>query len=464
MSDSRSDATGIDCTDVYDLVIVGGGLSGSRLLINLLDLLLDGRTLGRPLRVGLLDRIGAFGGGIPYGSRTTLPGFLLIESVAESTPPEFQNWLRNNRSLLTVSPSDAATAAWLETNSEAIAANRLDDLFVPRRLFGYFLAGELRDRVQRASALGLAHVAMLTTDAEDVQPDGGTLRIDVAGGRSCSCQVAVLAVGCIPSLEYWALAKYRGYVHRPYSDAFESLSSVITERAAQNGPVDILIIGSGAGASEIVHYLAHSPALIDVIRTVQIVSVSGRLAGSAHGAPCAPGSESSTTGVRPSAREYAATAARLARLGMLSVRRGLVVDARELDSSRLQLDILADGQRSSAAADVVVNCAGTGKLAETDSMLLRNLAAPTRPFKLNRLRTGFALKPGSLEVDGVDGCFVIGPLLNQHPESHVESILAVYRVAKELAPTIHERLLRAGDSAFAASGSEQIHGDVSLPE
>lgn len=443
MNDSLADSAAAHRAEFHDLVIIGGGLSGSRLLINLLDLLMGKGAPTRPLRVALLDRTGAFGAGVPYGTRTTLPGFLLIESVAESTPVEFQAWLRASRSLSPVSTTDPATAAWLEANREAIAASRFDDLFVPRRLFGQFVAGELRERVQRAAALGVAHVALLTADAQDLHPGGGTFRIDIAGGSACACQVAVLAVGCIPSMKYSRLAAYAAYVHEPYADAFDRLNRVIVERAARGGPLDVLIIGSGAGASEVVNHLAHTPSLLDALRAVQVVSVSGRLAGAAFGAPCAPESEASTAGVRPSARDYAATAARLARLGVLSVRRGLVVDARELESSRLQLDIVSDGQRSCTTADVVVNCAGTGKLPETSSKLLTNLSAPTRPFKLNQLRTGFALKPGSLEVDGVDGCFVIGPLLNQHPEFHVESIRAVYRVAADLAPTVYERLQRA---------------------
>lgn len=455
MRDFHSDAAAVTCADLYDLVIIGGGLSGSRLLINVLDMLLEGRSPGRPLSIALLDRLGAFGAGIPYGTRTTRPGFLLIETVADSTPPEFQEWLRNDRSRLTRSPGDCATAAWLEANRERIASDRIGELFVPRRLFGQFVLSELRDRVERATALGLARVAMLTADAEDVEP-GSALRVKVAGGQSFLCQMAVLAVGCIPSVKHLVLAQYGGYVHQPYADAFENLSKAIGERGEPSAPVDVLILGSGAAASEVVHHVAHTPTLLEVIRSIQIISVSGRLAGSAFGAPCAPGSESSTAGVRPSARDYVAAAVHLKRLGKLSVRRGMVVDARQLDSSRLQLDILTDGERSCVAADVVLNCAGTGNLVHTNSPLLRNLAAPTRPFKPNASRTGFVLKPDSFEVDGVDGCFVIGPLLNQpNPGTHVESIPAVYRVAEALARTIHARLLQGRSGADAGHGRSE---------
>jgi uncharacterized protein YbjT (DUF2867 family) len=76
------------------------------------------------------------------------------------------------------------------------------------------------------------------------------------------------------------------------------------------------------------------------------------------------------------------------------------------------------------------------------------LASPARPFKPNPWCTGFVLKPGSFEVDGVDGCFVIGPLLNRpNPDIRVESIHAVYRAAEQLAHTIHARLLQIGNAA-----------------
>ena len=80
-----------------DLLIVGGGFSGSRLLVDLIARLgLAGRAPSRAVEVTMIDRLGAFGGGVPYGPASD-PAFLLIEPVASSTPPDFREWLRRHR-------------------------------------------------------------------------------------------------------------------------------------------------------------------------------------------------------------------------------------------------------------------------------------------------------------------------------------------------------------------------------
>ena len=117
--------------------------------------------------------------------------------------------------------------------------------------------------------------------------------------------------------------------------------------------------------------------------------------------------------------------------------------SRRLESGRLEVPTAHSDDGGPITADAVVNCTGPGRMTDTSSALLRNIVERGRPFKVNGLQFGFVLRPGACETRGVDGCFVIGPLLNQAAvENHVESIEAVYQVALPLAAALHRRLAR----------------------
>jgi hypothetical protein len=128
----------------------------------------------------------------------------------------------------------------------------------------------------------------------------------------------------------------------------------------------------------------------------------------------------------------------------LSALAAKVVALRKVDG---RLDVRAVSQKGELrlTADVVVNCLGTGAwLPNTHSMLIRNLTAKRDICRLTAQGCGFVIRPDTFEVDGADGCFLIGPLLNQGPpETQVENILAVYRVADVLAKTLYRRLRSA---------------------
>jgi uncharacterized NAD(P)/FAD-binding protein YdhS len=424
-----------------DLLVLGGGLSGSRLVIELLDAILaDPRGQADRVRtIAMLDRRGAFGGGVPYGIGTTQPGFLLIESVAESTPIEFQEWLRRRPDSLSnaVANDDEALAAWAHANEGQIASGRFEELFVPRRWFGRFVTEALHAKVKLAAARGIAGTVMLEEEAIDIEPTT-PIKVRLAEGRLMFARTVVLATGCIPRKNDFGLGPEDGYVHDPYEDAFQTLKRAVFDRAAQRGPIEVAVVGSSASASVVVYAFAQAADLLRSVRSLRLISVSGYLAGGAVQAP-GPGAPGVLAGNRPSARDYVDAAARLVRLGILSATRARVTGIRR-HLARLAIDALGDDGPRVIPADVVVNCAGVGRIGQTDSVLLQNLAARSSAFRPNACRRGFELRPGTFEIDGADGCFVIGPLLNQDPlESQIESIHAVYRVAKALAKEIHAR-------------------------
>lgn len=428
----------------YDLAIIGGGLSGSLLTIQILERWREHR--GRALRIFNCDRDGAFGRGVPYGERHTRPGFLLIETVAKSTPATFQQWLHANHAELVRSAresDDAALRAWAEANDAALAQARFDELYVPRRWFGQFTRERHAQALASAQADGVADVTLVHRECIDVRPRPAEFELAFANATGVRARLVVLAAGNIPRVAVARPGLAEGYLHDLWQQGYDALEELVARGCATlHRPVDLVLVGSGATAGEVVYFLAHQPALLERIRSIRVVSRSGYLAGG--GAQLAPPVRQirADAAARPAAREYVEASRQLALRGLLS---SVALDVepvpRVLDTGRLALEEKSAAGTHALESDLVVNCSGSGDIDATASPLLENMLAPGQPFRANRLNAGFELRPGTYETAHVDGCFVIGPLLNEEAiETHVESIHGVYRAVDRLAPALHARL------------------------
>lgn len=437
-------------SETYDVIVLGGGLSGSLVVMNLIDALVNdsGHAKSR-FRILIVDRYGAFGQGIPYGKATTRSGFLLLGTVASSTPPAFHDWLRAQWSSLReelLGLDEPALTTWVLANEARVSANQLDDVSVPRWLFGRFVRLQLEEKVRMAAARGVADVEMLTGECIDIEP-GPRFRVLLEGDAVHFARNVVLAIGSSPRKPAMlGLDLKQGYVDDPYEDACEGLGQLIAEhpRAA----VDVLIMGSGASACELIYYVARTPALRAKVNALRTVSISGYLCGGAVGVPPSPSLGRPWAVSRPASREYVEASVELTRAGKLSAVAGRVVAVRKGDG-RLEVRAASPEGDHRLVADVLVNCMGTGAwIPNSGSTLIRNLIAKRSLFRLNAQGCGFVMRPGTFEIDGMDGCFLIGPLLNQGPsDTQVESILAVYRVAEPLARRLCTRLSGAPRSA-----------------
>jgi uncharacterized NAD(P)/FAD-binding protein YdhS len=426
----------------FDLAIIGGGLSGSLLTVDLL-----GRPVGnRPLRIFNCDRDGAFGRGVPYGERHAQPGFLLIESVAQSTPREFQQWLAQHAARLArmaADCEDAALRAWAADNFPAISAAKFDGLFVPRRWFGQFMHERHTAAIARAADSGAAAVTLVHGECVDLQPAQDTFVVTLKDGNTIRAKLVVLAIGNIPRPALASPGLEEGYLHDIWKQGYDAVMRVLADRfAALRRPLDVKLIGSGATAGEVVYFLAHRPQLLELIRSLEVVSRSGYLAGG--GAQLGePAREiRADAAARPAAREYVEASRRLAQAGVLSSNPLEIGDApRRLENGRLALMDKSRPGEAAREADVIVNCSGSGDIDVTSSPLLRNMLASGLCFRPNRLNAGFEMR-SRFETAHAPGCFVLGPLLNQEAvETHVESILGVWRAVDGLAPALHARLM-----------------------
>ena len=430
--------------DSYDLSVIGGGISGSLVVIKLLQSLeISKANQTSPKRIVIFDRMGDFGAGIPYGEKSSEPGFLLIDTVAKSTPPEFQTWLKAKRNELIAelqAQTDTAVKTWLSENRAALSEGKIDELFVPRRLFGKYITDLLFKQIRQASDAGLASIKLVHDEVVDLKPLDTRGFIVSTQTETFFADTTVVAVGNIPRAAHSELSVTDGYIHDLWEQGYSTIDLAINKISARLGrPLDLVISGSGATAGEVVYYLAHAPKLLPALRSIQVVSRSGYLAGGGAGSATNMTEPPKAYAVaRPAAREYTSAASRLTKTGLLSSLLAKIEPTpKRTEDGRLALPTDADN-KCKVFADIIVNCMGSGILRKTRSPLLSAMCLPERGFRINHLGVGFKTSDGAAHPNG---CFVIGPLQNlEAVETHVESIHGVYRATAELNELLCKRL------------------------
>lgn len=148
------------------IVIIGGGASGVLIAAHLL------RDPDPALRVTLLERQGQFGQGLAYSARhrdhrVNVPARGM--SAFADDPDHFWRWLQHRH-------PGRYDSSWV---------------FVPRRLYGTYLAEVLRDAGEHVPG----RLNVLSQEALALEETGEGVRVDLANGTSVAAQAAVLAVG-----------------------------------------------------------------------------------------------------------------------------------------------------------------------------------------------------------------------------------------------------------------------------
>jgi uncharacterized NAD(P)/FAD-binding protein YdhS len=188
---------------VFDVVVAGGGLAGSRVVVELLEYLrAEGHLALRAPEILMIDRRGAFGGGMPYGAAEDR-GLLRIDTVGQSTPKDFQEWMFSHRYALAERckrpRQDLLLRAWIARNERRLLGGAFDDLYVPRKFFAEFAASRLYEQSQRASEGGYARVEFLRGDIVGLSPlEGAGYEALLARGRRLCAATLVRAGRGVP--------------------------------------------------------------------------------------------------------------------------------------------------------------------------------------------------------------------------------------------------------------------------
>ncbi|HEY4529096.1 MAG TPA: FAD/NAD(P)-binding protein [Luteimonas sp.] len=160
-----------------DVVVVGGGASGTLVAAHLLD----GEQPA--LRVAVVEPRQGLGEGVAYGTRR--PEHLLNVRAAgmsalDDQPGDFVRWLREQPEFAYEDPAALGTR------------------FMPRRVYARYLEAVL------AAQPGRARLQRITGTVVDVQPVDGGYGVELASGQRLEARAVVLAIGNRPArLPLW---------------------------------------------------------------------------------------------------------------------------------------------------------------------------------------------------------------------------------------------------------------------
>ena len=273
----------------YDLVIVGGGLSGGLTLIHLLDDLQAGRSgwNAAAFRVAWLDGAADFGRGLAYG-RAAHPKFLLNNDVSCMNVGNFHAWLSRNpaRWMTKIEQEvDPAVQTWLRRHRESLdaATHRPDSylpMFLPRCVFGMFLSDWLADSLDTARRLGVT-IDLIAENATTAHRENSTMHIGMRQGRRLEAGSLILALGSLPLDPDPDLQRADGYVHESrMPDGGTSLREMVqARRLVKGGRCSMILLGSNAAAIESLYTIAHDATLSELLKDICVISTSGRLPG-----------------------------------------------------------------------------------------------------------------------------------------------------------------------------------------
>jgi uncharacterized NAD(P)/FAD-binding protein YdhS len=432
-----------------DLAVVGVGLSGARVLIELANGLGPGAgSAPHPLRIVAFDKAGEFARGVAYGARSDRRA-LLIETLGQTRCPEFASWLQAQPQALQrlCDSQELDDRVWWVRNKAAIAARCYEHLYLPRHLFGEFSACAFAQAIDRAIRRDVMRLRLCTEEVTELHRlPSGSYRVVTPTGEVES-RMVLLAVGSIPRQDQFWPRPESSFAHKYLKDdafcgsfrlrhAFDRFV-----RREPDGPIRLAIIGGAASAIESLYCAMDHRLLSERIVSAVTVSLSGTLPGGIRSADAPQCPVSDYVSHRTSADVYLRTALELMQRNRLRILAAQVKSVRPHENA-LRLDILQQSNSIAATldADLVINCSGAGDVRTTSSPLLRHLGAQLTAVATGR---GFKLADDCSSQDW-PGMYVAGPLLNGHElSSHVESISAVFKVAASIATSIMRALGRS---------------------
>ncbi|CAM3034870.1 hypothetical protein BST27_18360 [Mycobacterium intermedium] len=280
----------------FDIAFIGSGIACSLTLLELAQALLDGSATPAKLRIAVVERDEQFWCGIPYGPRTS-PRSLAIQKLDEFVnEPErsaYIAWLERNkpRWLATFRErgGDAATR-WIRDNGEAVAANRWGELYLPRHLFGLFIAEQVEAAIAALRKRNLADVVTIRGEAVSAGSAAGRHLIGLRTAEGDSTEIeadkVVVATGSPPSKSFAGRGSnplsqnpftYINDFYEPCEDSnLERLREAL-DRVERPDQRNVLVVGSNATSLEALYLMRHDRGIRDRLHSVTVISRSGAL-------------------------------------------------------------------------------------------------------------------------------------------------------------------------------------------
>ena len=208
------------------VVVVGGGAAGVVTAATMLR-----EAGGAPLDVRVVERSGDVGPGLAYGTQETLHllnNYAVRMSAFDDDPAHLVRWCRAQGDI--VGP----------------------DTFLPRRVYGAYLAALLDEPAPSASRL-----TRVRAEADAVDDSGSDYAVTLRSGEVLSADVVVLALGSppprhLPDVE----AATRAYAANPWTPD-------LTDRATRGNRV--LLVGTGLTTVDVAAQLANAHQDVEMV-------------------------------------------------------------------------------------------------------------------------------------------------------------------------------------------------------
>ncbi|MBT8304344.1 MAG: FAD/NAD(P)-binding protein [Bacteroidia bacterium] len=272
----------------YDIAFIGSGIATSFTLLNLIDRL-ESVEKSKPLKIALIEKNSDFHAGIPYGNRSTVT-CLLITSLVDFLPQpeldEFILWLNKNKEwLLEEFKKEGGTLSseWLKKHKDQLDANEWNDLFIPRRFFGWYISEKVNQRLEDAVKNGHLEIDTINSLVFDIKKQDKSYEI-IGDDLAITTKKVVLGIGSLPPriIEQDIHSSADDdllVVSDPYGIGLDKTLQNIEEFLNKRGEKDanVLIIGANASALEMLYKLNDERNLENKIQKFAFLSTLGMI-------------------------------------------------------------------------------------------------------------------------------------------------------------------------------------------
>jgi uncharacterized NAD(P)/FAD-binding protein YdhS len=276
----------------FDIAFVGSGIACSMTLLELTQTLLNADQAPGRLRIAVIERDEQFWCGVPYGPRTSIRALAiqkLDEFVVEPERSAYIAWLQRNRTHWLAMFQDQggdAAARWIRDNREALDANRWGELYLPRNIFGMFIAEQVDAAIAALGAAGLAEVVTIRAEAISACAAAGRhvigLRPASNGPTEIEADTVVVAIGSPPAKTMLADGREPAftYINDLYVPNAESNLDALRQaldRTESPEQRNVLVVGSNATSLEVLYLMRHDARLRERLNSITVISRSGLL-------------------------------------------------------------------------------------------------------------------------------------------------------------------------------------------
>ncbi len=215
---------------IFDIAILGSGISCSLSLLHLLEKRLAAGGPVKPVRIAVVEKNNEFWRGYPYGSRSSRNSLTITtlgEFVPEKEKDSFINWLEKTQDqwLEELKIRGGHTAeVWIQNNLPQIRKHDWEDLYIPRFLFGNFVLEKLTAAITASAEKGLATVQTIEAEAISMNKKEESYEILLENKNkshfAISSQIVLLAIGSPPVKSVYSQLLSQSHPHTYINDTY----------------------------------------------------------------------------------------------------------------------------------------------------------------------------------------------------------------------------------------------------